>query len=253
MSYYLITSFLVAVIAICYVWYMTRGINTIPDTTVLPLDTDTNNLLSDWYNRNAKPSLSFDVDEYTMASRLLASLYNIQVDSTLLVIGDNLPRQYNILARAPLSTDVSNTSVDTIYDIRSSTGVNTDICLVHNPTLRNKLRSNNTSASFIEIYPIADSGLETIARDYLNQVLKYRWEKITELNDDNVINNSGSFLYLRECNIPNIQTSATTIGCRINLLCSNLEFETLLTRWSRHLTHVNSLSLSQLDIKSCSF
>ena len=246
MSYYLITSFIVAVIAICYVWYMTRCVNTISDTTVLLLNTDDNHLLADWYNSQAKPSLSFDIDEYVVASRLLKSLYDIQVDPDLLVIGNDLSLQYTTLTRSHLSTDPSNISSDTLYDIRSSIGVNTDVCLIHDPVLRNKLRLNNTSSSFIEVYPITDSGLETIARDYLTQILKYRWAKITDLNDPHIINNSGSFLYLRECNIPNIEPAPSSQGLRINLLCSNLEFETFITRWSRHLSHIDNLTLSSL-------
>lgn len=235
MSYYLVISIVVAIIAVVYMWYMTRGINSIPDTTILMLNTTDNYLLADWYKHYTKPSFAFNTNECEVAARLLERLYDIQVNPNLIVIGNDLASKYNTLTHRHLSVDVTNTNVDTIYDIRSAVGVNTEISLIHNHRLRNELRRITSSDSFNEIYPIVESELEIIARDYLKQVMKYRWDKIMELNDNRVINNNGTFLYMRECNIPNIETTITSIGIRINLLCTNLEFETLIQRWTREL------------------
>ena len=240
MSYYLFITLAIAIIAILYVWYMTRGINSIPDATTLLLNTTDNYLLADWYKHYLKPSLVFDVNENEVAVRLLQRLYNIQVDQNLIVTGNNIGSQYHTLTNRQISNDVTNTNIDTIYDIRSAIGVNTDIALIHNERLRNTLRRNNTSDFSSEILPIMESELEIVAKDYLDQVLKYRWGKIIELNDDRVTNNNDSkiamglydtFLYLRECNIPNIESATTPMGFRINLLCGDLEFETLIKRW----------------------
>jgi hypothetical protein len=233
MSYYLVISFIIAIIAIIYIWYMTRSVNTIPDTTILALNTADNYLLESWYKRFAKPSLVFDINEYETAARLLKRLYDIDVDPNLIVIGENLSSQYYQITQMHLSshTNQQNSLENTVYDIRSAIGVNYDIAIINNPRVRATLRRNNTVDLSETIY-IMSNELDVIARDYLKQILKYRWDKINEISDPSILNAGGTFLYLRECNIPNIETISTPFGFRINLLCNDLEFETLIKRWS---------------------
>jgi len=230
MSYYLVISFVIAVVAVLYVWYMSRGMNYIPDTTILSLHTTDNHLLANWFKRYIKPSFTFDSNEYENASNLLKRLYDIEVNPDILVIGQDLVTQYKSLSAKQLHRESMDITFDNIYEMRSAIGVNIDIGIIHNSNLRTTLRRNNT-IDFTEINSIMEKELDVIARDYLKQVLKYRWEKILQLEDNNIINANISphptgvydtFLYLRECNIPNIETTTTPIGIRINLLCDDL-------------------------------
>ena len=224
MSYYLVISFAVALIAVIYIWWVTRGLGTISDDTILLLNTTDNYLFAEWYKHHIKPSFDFNINEYEIAARLLHSLYDIEVDPNLIVIGNDIASQYHKLTRKYLPSD-------SIYDIRSAIGINTEIALIYDDRLRSILRRNNNLDSFNDIPPIIETKLEIVAKKYLSQILKYRWNKIIELGDDRVINNSGTFLYMTACDIPNVETALTPIGFRLNLLCGNLEFETLISRW----------------------
>ena len=246
MNYYLIISFLISIIAIIYIWYITRNISFISDSELLSLNTTDNSLLSNWYKRYAKPSFTFFIDEYLTASTLLKRLYNIEIDPNNLVIGENLSSQYYNITHQhllPFSSDTSYSShLNYLFDIRSSIGLNYDIAIIHNPRLLSLLRRSNT-IDLSETISIIDNELDIIAKNYLSQILKYRWDKINSISDINILNTSGSFLYLRHCNIPNIETVSTSLGFRINLLCSDLEFETFINRWKKSLPSSDFLSV----------
>jgi len=238
MNYYLIISFVISIIAIIYIWYITRNISFISDNELLPLNTTSNSLLSNWYKKYAKPSFTFFIDEYLTASTLLKRLYNLEIDPNIILIGENLSSQYYNITRQhllPFSSDTSySPHLNYLFDIRSSIGLNYDIAIIHNPRILSLLRRTNT-IDLSETISILDNELEVIAKNYLSQILKYRWDKINSIPDTNILNTTGSFLYLRHCNIANIETISTPFGFRINLLCSDLEFETFINRWKKSL------------------
>lgn len=107
---------------------------------------------------------------------------------------------------------------------------------------------------------IISSELDLLANEYIKDVLRVRWEQISNLNDPNVLNRSGSYVYIRSpltngtsiilgktdkvgstgnCltifgNESNgVIAMNTRFGARINLLCTNYEFEALMSRWTR--------------------
>jgi cell division protein FtsL len=255
MSYFLIVAILVAVIAVIYVWYVTRYLNRIPDDKPISLETEDDKLLIHWYNMHIKHSFDFNINDIEIAVKYLKHIYDIEINPDLIIIGTNLESQYfNITGRHLINK--YSPDVDCIFDIRSTLAKPGEIAIIHDSIVRNSLRKINTF-DFTEINNIMESELDLIARDFLHEVLKFRWEQITKLNDPNILNNSGSYLYLHvptdiSSSIPNntvitvlggVSALLTSRGARINLLCSNIEFETLIKRWNQYLpTVIESLS-----------
>lgn len=247
MSYFLVATIFVAIIAILYVWYVTRGLNSIPDDKLVSLDTDDDKMLIHWYNLNLKPSYDFNINDSEIASKYLQRLYNIEVDPHLLVLGTNLNTQYFQLTGVTLdviySSGTPHPHIDSIFDIRSTLGKSGEIAIIHDSHIRTSLQRTN-NFDMTEIGFIINNELDTVARDFLRDVLKYRWEQISELNDPDVLNHDGSYLYLLNHDDSSIGFPVTVLngvtalmtaqGSRINLLCSNYEFEALMKRWKQY-------------------
>ena len=241
MSYFLVASIIISLIAIIYVWYITRGLNSIPDDESVPLHTDEDKLLIHWYKLNTVHSFDF-IDDIDVAIKYLKRIHDIETNRDSIVIGTNLEYQYFTITHRELRNKYSP-NVDCIFDIRSTLAKTGEIAIIHNPKIAATMRRNNTF-DFNELNSIMESNLDIIARDYMQEILKARWEQILELNDSQILlhNTEGSYLYLR---IPSsedtvnilggVTAKMTPLGARINLLCSNYEFESLISRWKQHL------------------
>ena len=253
MSYFLIATILVALIAVLYVWYVTRCLNSIPNDKPVPLDTDDDKVLIHWYKMNIKHSYDIDSDD-TIAAKYLQRIHNIDITSSLLVIGNDLDTQYSKLTRQRLQS-VYTPDADCIFDLRSTLGKTGQIAIVHNNKIRESLKRTNTF-DITDLSLIINNELDIVARDYLRDVLNFRWEQLLQLNDPNILNNEGSYLYLQSPDdsingFPvtvlggSVTAMTTSRGARINLLCSNYEFEALIERWKLYLlrnpTNINSL------------
>lgn len=264
MSYFLIASILVAIIAVIYVWYVTRGLNSIPDDKPVPLETDDDKLLVHWYKLNIKHSFDFNVNDTDIALKYLKRVYDLDVDPSFIILGSDLDSQYYKLTNKHLTTlthDISNNShdIDIIVDLRSEIGKSGEIAIIYNHYIRKLLQRNNT-CDLTDLGLIINSDLDIIANNYLKEVLKFRWDQINQLNDPNVLNNSGSFLYIdsydhtkdylinNPCLIFDGKISAmmTSKGARINLLCSNYEFEALIKRWKNLLMSRTTLGTNNI-------
>lgn len=239
MNYYLTITFIIAIAAIFYFWYITRNRKYISDTEIIHLDTIDNRLLSDWYKRFSKSSIYFDINTGEVGSRLLKRLYDIDVDPNNIVIGENLVTSYfNITHKSPqFYVDKYIPGSDIFFDIRSCLGLNYELAIIHNSRTKQILQRINYNIDLTDIITIMDSELDIIAKDYLHQILNYRWNKIRQLHDVNVLNDTGTFLYLRDFNVPNIDAFRSDLNAdsptfRVNLLCTDLEFDTLIKRWS---------------------
>lgn len=256
MSYFLIAAILLAVFAVLYVWYVTRGLNSIDDNAFIPLETDEDKLLVHWYKANIQPVYDFNVNDIEIAAKYLQRIYDIEIDAGLLVVGDNLAVHYRELTRRSLS-DKYEPNTDCLFDLRSSLAMPGQIAIIHDKRIRHRLQSK-TKVDFTDIGVIMNNDLDKTAHEYITSVLKFRWDKIKEMNDPNVLNDKGSYLYYRLQN--NDQQGLTTIldkitalvvptenGSvgRINLLCSNYEFEALIYRWKRLTTEQSSILLSE--------
>lgn len=230
MSYFLVITFLVALCAIIYVWYVTRSF-IIPDDTTLILDGDENKLLSKWYKNNITPSYDFTLTDNEIAAKYLKRFHNIDIDPQLLVIGTEL-----------------NGSFSELFDIRDSLGESGQIAIVDDKKVRDRLQRVN-SCDLSMVNQIMDSDLDKIAANYIKNTLETRWNKILELNDPNLVKkHTGGYVYLNSNNanqaliFSNVVGKATKDGIRLNLLCDNYEFDALIKRWQKSLSQ-NVLTL----------
>lgn len=225
MDYFLIMLIVVAFLCILYVWYISKSINYYPDDKILDLSTDEDKLLSKWYESNIQIIYEYGINIQELAAEYLNNVYDLKVDPTLIVIGNDLFSQYRTLTNKELSKD-------SIFDLRSSLGFPGEIAIIKNEKIRNMLIKNN-NYDIKTLYEIVKSGVAKNAHNTLKEILNHRWNKITETLG---IEGSGSYLYLQNENItdgeifPGVISKNTEQGFRINLLCSDLEFNIFLKR-----------------------
>lgn len=239
MSYYfIIFAFIIAVIAIIYIWHVSKQYTSISDDKILLLDTNDDRILSDWYYHHIKQSFDFDLnlDTYDISSKFINRIYNIDIDPNLLVVGLDIKSQYfykttNIL---PLFSD--STKHDCFFDIRSLVGKEGEIAIIYDSKVRSFLRNNNNNYDITNLNSIIDNNLDIKAKEYLVAVLKYRNDTLTSLNYPGLLNIDGTYAYFENNNIPNVETLKTKFGYRINLLCTDLEFDTLIKRLKDNLS-----------------
>jgi len=235
MSYFLIVTIIIAVLAVLYVWHASKGMRHIPDEDLLHLHTDEDRVLSYWYKQFIKPTLNLDLTEYETGARFINRVHNFKIDHNLLVMGDDIADQYYEITHKILphfTPSIDALTSDCFFDLRRSVGKNGEIAIIHDHHIRSLLRDNNIYDSS-DLNNIIESELDITAHKYLEKILEYRWEKIRQLDDPNLLNKDGTYAYfpVRQYYTPLVGVLDTPKGSRINLLCSDLEFETLIKRW----------------------
>lgn len=227
MSAVLISLILIALVVTFVFWYFTRDYRSIPDDRIINLATDEDRILGPWYQHHLKPSIEISPSDHEIAAQLLDRLYGLKIEPSLLVIGEDLTKFTNLSEQ--------------IFDLRRVIGKSGQIAIINNERVRKRVRRsiNYDTSSF---KAIMDQDLDTIAKNYLEANLKYRWDKINQVPDLNIVNNEGSYLYLRQHSIPNIETKEENGIHRINLLCTDLEFETLIQRWTKSLNNTSMIN-----------
>lgn len=250
MSYFLVVLIVIAIIAILYVWYITKYQNAISDSDPLKLDTDENKLIGEWYKNNLSPTYDFTTTTYEIAAKFLKIIHKITTDPTLIVVGDDLNNQYYNLTKIhlineptkvdeyvrlnePTKVNESNLSSDCIFHIRDVFGIPGEIAIIYDEDIRKQLRSQNDNYDLLKLNNIMTMDPEGFISSYLQNVLNARWKQLLELNNPNISNNSGSYLCIDEAdtNLPeNIIATRSNSSAKINLLCTNLEFEALIKR-----------------------
>lgn len=259
---YLVFLIIFTIVLILIAWLYSKYLSYYNSNKVLSLESDDDELLTDWYKSNIKPIYTVELNNTIIAAKYISQIYNIDIDPSLLVVGQNLSDKFiNIISSNNFNTkdqklfmssninDISSIIKDNniLFDIRSSLGINCDIAIIHNSNLRNKLQKD----SLYDLYTL-DSILETnhalAVHKYLSNELNARWDVISSINLPNILNNNGSFVYLKvDPNFysdkyyntvitifDNIQATMTPKGARINLLCSHNNFKLLMTRLSQY-------------------
>lgn len=225
MFYYLVFLVLVSVISVILMWKLSKNKNLLPIDEILQLSTSDNYLLYDWY-KNLEGTQELYEDDNVIAARLIENLYGIKICPDFIVIGNNIKIKYYKLTGRKLVPG------ETFFDIRSAVGLEGEICVIKNVEVRNILQKNAEVDCMDEIRKLVGNNLDKVVRDYLENILRYRWNKILELNDSNVLNDEGSYLYVKSFPGENVETKETPYGRRINLLCKDKEFETMISRWN---------------------
>jgi len=227
MPYLLLITLFCFIFIIVYMWYTTRHLRSFPSSEILPLDTNEDKLLSKWYASIITPEIKFDLDEKEIAQKYLEQVHDLNINESLLVMGHDLESQYHKLTNKVLPEMISSDD-DGYIDLRNTLAIDGQIAIIHNPKILNELRRHNTyDASLLD--SILNNNLGKIAKDFLEQNLVHRWNRIKESPHLNPLNSSGSYLYLPQP-INKVSGLPTTKGIRINLLCSDLEFHTFITR-----------------------
>lgn len=255
-------------LAILYVWYVTRGLNSVADDAIIPLQTNEDKQLQNWYKSSIVPSIDLTIDELEIAAKYLQRVYKLEISPDLLVVGNNLQLQYYELTKDhdPIKAFLPykyEPDKDCVFDLRSSLARPGEIAIIHDDKLRQKLRQQN-NVNLDDIALIMNSELDEIAHNYLTNMLNFRWEQINSLQDPNVLNNGGSYLYYRlpegkpenssnndevttildKVAVLNSRADELPLG-RMNLLCNNYEFEVLMIRWKKYLSE-RTIGLSEL-------
>lgn len=239
MYYTILILIVVALISIIYVWYITRYSHIINDSEPLELQGEENKILDVWYQAINKSPFDFGLDNREIAANFIERLLNRKVDPEDIVIGNNLKEQYYKITGKNIEEDYIN--------VRDLIGKPWEFLIITDKSLRDKFIVEQINLN--ELNDIMLANLDKSAYDYIADLLSVRWGMINELNDSDIINDKGSYLYVKlPDNIEeenkvivkqNIVAARTMKGARINLLCDNWEFETLIKRLKQSITVVS--------------
>jgi hypothetical protein len=228
MDYTIIIMILVAVALVLIMWYYSSDYYT--DGIKVNLSSTEDKLVAGWYNeQKISVEMINDVSNEVLASMILSELYNVDAESDTLVFGTDLATKYHKLTGKRLVTG------DTLFNLRDSLALSLDIAIVRNIQVRKALQAEDCDLT--QLRAIIHNRLHEQAVPYLKKVLEHRWGKLTELEDNRIINNSGSYVHVRsdtEEILHNVVGHYEAGVVRLNLLCSEREFGLLLKRWRRY-------------------
>lgn len=220
-----------AIIITAIFWYFTRGYRSIPLDQVIDLSTEENKLFGSWYEEQLKPCLDPLPSNSELGALLVNRLYGLNVTPETVVLGMDLDLEYHRRTKNKLLPgDRPAETGDSILDLREILGRPGQIALIANPRLQRRL-AKGAQYEGEELHKILTQNLEVPVRNYLQEVLALRWGKLSELQNITLRNTSGSYAYLQH-RIPNLLTKSEDGFQRVNLLCTDLEFETFLQRWT---------------------
>lgn len=246
MDYRLLLMVVITLVLIGVMWYISSSSYT--DRIKVNLGDTEPKLLSDWFKHelninNTTDSAVVDTELIQQgqiaACSLLKVLHDVDIDVDSIFIGTDVQDNYHQI------TGKSFTLNRTLFNLRDILGLTMQICTV-NPKLHDELNkeqiSSNHQVSAQQLrllIAIVDHKAYDVILPYIKKVLDHRWNKLLELQDDRIINSSGSYLYLRSDNeeiLPNVVGSLISNDeVRINLLCSEYEFDVLLKRWRTYM------------------
>lgn len=234
MDYRLLLMIVIALLLVGVMWYMSSSNYT--DRIKVILEDKESKLLNDWFKRELSIDItttdnSVDTELIQQAQAAAISLLKVlhDVDIDNVIVGSNLHEKYRQLTGKNL---VPNR---TLFNLRDILGLSLEIGIV-NPTLHDELNKEKFDKQQLQLLvAIVDHKAYDILLPYVKKVLDHRWTKLLELQDDRITNSNGSYLYLRSDNeeiLPNVTGLSTSNNeVRINLLCSEYEFDLLLKRW----------------------
>jgi hypothetical protein len=227
MDFFLLILIIVAIVAVAAMWWYSRRLHYIPDDTVIYLNSDEDKVLHPWY-QSVVYDHAYDLDLHSneVAAQFLSIVHGREVNPELLVMGEDLNLQYHRLTHQLLPHD-------SVISVRDALGIPGEIAIVEDESVRARLRAHNEYDANYLAHVLRSDGVAVIARDYLRQVLDFRWNKLRELNLSVIENDGGSYAYVRDWTVPNVAVAVSKLGQRANLLCSDVEFSNLLKRLAK--------------------
>lgn len=223
MSEVLLFMFIAVVVIVTIIWYLSKPYRYMPDSEILDLSDSKDELVLPWITKK-------EISNSEMEELLLKAL---KIDTTNVVYGHNLRSLYNKLTGKVLRTN------KTWFDLRTLTSFPAELAVVDDSNVAFSMRKKFKDLDLKDLTYIMAVDPELTVTNYLKQILDSRWETIRGLNDTKVINNNGTYLYYKtdtDTIFGNVKGSLTSEGLRLNLLCSNLQFKTLISRWQQALT-----------------
>lgn len=238
MSMFLIGMCVLVVCLMIYMWFTTKKYRSMPDGEILHLETDEAKMLGAWFNDNIKETYD-ELEGPEVAARFLQRNFNEDLDPSQLVIGHDLKQ---------LHEDLGGKGAARFWSIRDAIGIRGEIAEIANVRVRRELTRNAMDAHELnQLHAIMNADLDTAARPYVQHVLKHRWQKLSELNPalSDIELDTGSYAYWKTPSLLDkpytehdvafhILGHATERGVRLNLLCTDLEFNTLIQRLALH-------------------
>lgn len=224
---------IVAIIVAIVFWYFTRGYRGIPDTQRIDLSTDENRLFGSWFDSHLPAGIDVppSLEELSeIGAQVIERLWDRKVDPALVVVGSNLDLEYRKLTGRGFETEVGP-GLDNIYYLRDKIGRNGTLAIIHDPEIRRQLQRHSEP---LDLHRIIAANLDLQAKEYLSAVLTYRWNLIaTKFDLSDLVGVGGSYAYLRNFAVPLITPLEKSGRFRLNLLCSDLEFDALIKRWQQ--------------------
>lgn len=216
MSAWLFFIFILALVVVVIGYNYSRKMESYSDNVLIDLSTNENKLLDDWYKDElSRDSKTFDeIEQFKLAQLLLEKHFNIKEDENNLIISNDISSKYPTLKT---------------YKLRDVIGRNVEISIIKNQKIRERLLSEFSfdDEKLSDVYRLS---LDDLAKDFLTKVLNKRWDSIKNLENENVINDSGSYLYLKNDENLNVKTKPEKRKFRVNLLCPEREFRALISR-----------------------
>lgn len=211
-------SFFVSVLAVLYVWHVTNKMKSVKH---LDLSQSTDKVVEPWLKKNVT-TWSLETDEKKVAAKYLEKVHNLTVDPKTVIFGKDL------LVKVP--------TLERVFYVRDSFGIDLEIAVASG------VKTDDIDFNWQFFNSVLDSESCGRVLEFLTSLLKKRWEMIKALQDPRVLNESGSFLFLKtkdtEIFNNSVLASATPFGARINLLCNDFEFDMLMKRWKASLEAV---------------
>ena len=226
---------IIIIISVILVWYISSDLKDKNNKVELILNDEDDKILSPWLSDNKKPSYNIDIGNEQIAKKFINRIYDYDIEDNSIVVGNDLNTEYFTLTGKNLHNKYSEKE-DCILYLRSLLGINYEISIINtSKKLRNDLRNTQHDVNLHELDDIIESNLDKTGYDHLRKVLNFRWKKIIDINNDKILKrkDDDSYLYLEHgTEIFNTKTKKCEHGLRINLLCDDVEFNSLVTRLS---------------------
>lgn len=167
--------------------------------------------LDDWYKkeRNNPNTINKNVGNI-----ILDDIYDVTIN--------------NVKEKIIIGKKLNKLKCGKLYNLRDKIGLDIDILVVDKVNY-DKYESYNDLASIRYLNSIIERDLHNIASEYVNKILTHRWKLLNKLSiiDRNINSHGSSYLYLKR-DVPKIISKKTKKGFyRINLLCSEYDFDML--------------------------
>lgn len=225
---------IIALIAVFVFWYLAKSNKYLGPDVLIQLDGEDDKLVTAWYQAHITDTDVITFDEKELLATILEQFYNIKADKSWLIIGKNLKAQYRKLTGKSLTRK-------NWFNLRDKFAIDAEIAIIKERNLRKSLeKANKYDCMFLaQVY---NNNLLTTTEQYITAILRYRWGKLEPYFNSN---SGGSYLYTR-LELPNIQGyKMSDSSYRYNLLCSNIEFETMILRLEQSLDQSLEQSLEQ--------